>query len=148
MPHLSFETSDVRTKHNPGLVQLLHCIQRPRSARECLGFDRNRDTFDDSNGPIDIICASDATEAEGKEGLESVVRFFGFVDPRRQPAYDVATDGIAAGGISGDDEPPVEGLVDGNVTSFSGAAPESDVDSSALHRPQEMPEGWEGARVR
>ena len=148
MPHLVLEVIDVPTKHNSSLAQLLHRIHRPRSARELLGLDRNWDAFDESNGPIDIVCASDATEPEGKKGLESVVRFLGFVDPRRQPAYDVATDGITAGRIPGDDESPVEGLVDGDVTSFSGTTPEGDVDSSALHRAQEMPDGWEGVRFR
>ena len=97
---------------------------------------------------IDVVCASDAAEPEGKKGLKSVVRFLGFIDPGRQPAYDVATDGITTGRISGDNESPVEGLEDGSVTGFSGATPESDVDSSALHRAQGMPEGREGERFR
>lgn len=143
-----FETTDIPAKHNPGLIQLLHCAHRPRSARERLGVDRNWNALDDSYGPIDIVCASDATEPEGEKGLESVVRLLGFVDPRRQPAYDVATDRIAAGRVPGDDESPVEGLMDGKISSFSGAAPESDVDSSALHRAREMPDGWEGMGFR
>ena len=80
--------------------------------------------------------------------MKSVVRFLGFVGPSRQPSHDMAADGITAGGVPGDDESPMEGLMDGSVSSFSGATPESDVDSSALHRAQEMPEGWEGARFK
>ena len=148
MPKLALETFDVPTKHNAGLVQLRNCVHRPRSARERLGFDRNRNAFDDSYGPISIVRTPDATESEGEKGLESVVRFLGFVDPRRHPSYDVAADGIAAGWIPGDDEAPMESLMDGNVSSFGGATPEGDVDSSALHRAQEMPDSREGAGFR
>jgi hypothetical protein len=80
--------------------------------------------------------------------LESVVGFLGFVGPSRQPSDDMAADGITAGRIPGDDEPPMEGLMDGSVSSFSGTAPEGDVDSSALHRARKMPDGREGARFK
>ena len=148
MPKLALETNDVPAKHNAGLSQLPHCVHRPRSARERLGVDRNRGAFDDPYGAINVIRASDAAESEGEEGLESVVRFLGFVGPCRQPSHDVAADGITAGRISGDDETPMEGLVDGSVSSFSGATPEGDVDSSVLHRAQEMPDGLERAGYR
>ena len=148
MPKLALETIDVPTKHDAGLVQLLHCVHRPRSARERLGVDRNRNAFDNSYSPINIVCGSDTAESEGEKGLESVVRLFGFVDPCRQPSYNVAADGITTGRISGDDEPPMEGLMDGGVSGFGGAAPEGDVDSSALHRAHEMPDGRERAGNR
>lgn len=148
MPKLALETIDVSAKYYASLVQLLHCVHRPRSAGERLGVNRDRNGFDYPYGSIDIVRASDATEPKGEERLESVVRLLGFVGPRRHPAYDVATDGIAAGWVSGDDEPPVEGLMDGRVSSFSGATPEGDVDSAALHRTQEMPDRWEETRFR
>lgn len=56
--------------------------------------------------------------------------------------------GIATGRIPGDDEPPMEGLVDGNVSSFGRTTPESDIDSTVLHWAQRMPDGREGTRLR
>lgn len=144
MPKLTLETLGVPTEHNASFVQLLYCVHRPRPACEYLGVDRNRNAFDDSYSPINIVRGSDTTESEGEKGLESIVRILGFVDPCRQPPYDVAADGITTGRISGDDEPPMEGLMDGGVSCLSGTTPEGDVDSSAFHRAQEMPDGWEG----
>ena len=81
LPKLALESTDASTEHNPGLIQLSDCVHCPRSAREVLGFNRNRDALDDSYSAINIVCTPDATESEGEERLKSTVRILGFVGP-------------------------------------------------------------------
>jgi len=81
LPKLALESVDVPTEHNPGLIQLPDCVLCPRSAREGLGFDRNRDALDDPYSVVNIVRAPDATEPEGEERLKSTVGILGFVGP-------------------------------------------------------------------